>query len=166
MAEITFKGNPVHTVGNLPAVGSKAPAFSLVGTDLSTITLDSYKGKRLVLNIFPSIDTGVCAASARRFNAEASSLQNTVVLNVSKDLPFAHKRFCAAEGLENVSNGSEFRSDAFSANYEVTMTDGSLAGLFSRAVVVVDEGGTVIHAEQVPEITQEPDYEAAIKSLR
>lgn len=166
MANIKFKGNDITTVGELPKVGEQAPAFSVVGGDLSEVKLSDFAGKRLVLNIFPSIDTGICAASARHFNEAASGLDNTVVLNVSKDLPFAQKRFCAAEGLENVQNGSEFKSDAFSSNYKVVMNEGPLAGLFSRAVVVVDEAGKVIYTEQVPEITQEPDYDAALASLK
>lgn len=166
MAQITFKGNPIQTAGSLPKVGEKAPDFTLTSDSLGEIKLSDYAGKRLVLNIFPSIDTGICAASARHFNQDASSLENTVVLNVSKDLPFAQKRFCAAEGLEHVQNGSEFKNLGFSANYHVIMQDGPLAGLFSRAVVVVDENGKVIYTEQVPEIVQEPDYEAAIAALK
>lgn len=165
MATILLGDNQVNTNGDLPAVGSQAPNFSLTGTDLSDLTLSDYAGKRLVLNIFPSIDTGVCAASARRFNQEASSLDNTIVLNVSKDLPFAQKRFCAAEGLENVQNGSEFKDDNFQKVYGVKMVDGRLAGLFSRAVVVIDTDGKVIYTEQVPSIGQEPNYEAAIAAL-
>ncbi|MEZ4722233.1 MAG: thiol peroxidase [Flavobacteriales bacterium] len=166
MATITHRGNEVHTSGNLPQVGQKAPDFKVTGGDLKDIALADFAGKRLVLNIFPSIDTGTCAASVRRFNQEAAGLNNTVVLNVSKDLPFAQKRFCAAEGIENVVNGSEYKNDLFSSNYRVVLSDGALAGLFSRAVVVVDSDGTVIHTEQVPEIGQEPDYEAVIKSLK
>lgn len=165
MATITFKGNEVKTQGDLPEVGSQAPDFSLVGGDLNELKLSDFAGKRLVLNIFPSIDTGICAASARHFNESASGLDNTVVLNVSKDLPFAQKRFCAAEGLENVQNGSEFKDNGFSSNYHVIMEGGPLAGLFSRAVVVIDEEGKVIYTEQVPEIVQEPNYEAALASL-
>lgn len=166
MAQITFKGNPVQTAGSLPKVGEQAPDFTLTSDSLGEIKLSDYAGKRLVLNIFPSIDTGICAASARHFNQDASSLENTVVLNVSKDLPFAQKRFCAAEGLENVKNGSEFKNLGFSSNYHVIMQDGPLAGLFSRAVVVVDENGKVIYTEQVPEIVQEPDYASAIAALK
>ncbi|NQV52128.1 MAG: thiol peroxidase [Flavobacteriales bacterium] len=165
MATINLGDHQIKTAGNLPAVGTKAPSFVLTGTDLADMQLSDFTGKRLVLNIFPSIDTGTCAASARRFNQEASSLENTVVLNVSKDLPFAQKRFCAAEGLENVLNGSEFKSTSFSENYGVTMQEGRLAGLFSRAVVVIDGAGNVLYTEQVPSIGQEPDYEAAISSL-
>lgn len=165
MAQILFKGNPLETTGSLPNVGDQAPDFTLTGDDLSDIKLSDFAGKRLVLNIFPSIDTGICAASARHFNEDASSLENTVVLNVSKDLPFAQKRFCAAEGLENVKNGSEFKGATFTNNYHVIMNGGPLAGLMSRAVVVIDEAGKVIYTEQVPEIVQEPDYAAAIASL-
>ncbi|GAB4378154.1 MAG: thiol peroxidase [Salibacteraceae bacterium] len=166
MATITFKGDKIETAGNLPNVGDKAPDFKLTGIDLVDFGLQKFAGKRLVLNIFPSIDTGICAASAREFNKRATALENTVVLNVSRDLPFAQKRFCAAEGLENVLNGSEFRDEGFSRNYSVKMTSGPLAGLFSRAVVVIDENGKVIYTEQVPEIVQEPDYDAAIAALK
>ncbi len=164
MAQITFQGSPVQTVGELPATGSAVPGFTLVKQDLSETTLDDCKGKKLVLNIFPSIDTGVCALSVKAFNAKAASLKNTVVLCVSMDLPFAQGRFCAAEGIENVVTASAFRS-AFGEHYGVTITDGPLAGLLSRAVVVVDESGNVIYTEQVPEITQEPNYEAALAVL-
>jgi thiol peroxidase len=165
MSKITLKGNEINTVGTLPAVGSVAPAFNLVKSDLSAATLDEFKGKKLVINIFPSLDTGVCAASVRHFNAAASKLENTVVLCVSKDLPFAHSRFCVAEGLQNVVTASDFRGSAFGAEYGVTIADGPLAGLHSRAVVVVNEQGVVTYTEQVPEIAQEPDYEAALKAL-
>jgi thioredoxin-dependent peroxiredoxin len=165
MAQIAFKGNPVHTTGSLPAVGSTAPTFSVTKTDLSETTLGDYKGKKLVLNIFPSIDTPVCAASVRRFNVEATKKPNAAVLCISKDLPFAHKRFCAAEGLENVVSASEYKNDSFSHAYNVKITDGPLAGLLSRAVVVIDETGKVVYTEQVPEITQEPDYAKALAAL-
>lgn len=165
MASITLKGNPVTTVGELPAIGTAAPAFNSVKTDLSECALRGLKGKKVVLNVFPSIDTGVCAASTRRFNKEAGSLDNTVVLCVSVDLPFALGRFCGAEGLEDVVPVSVFRNPEFGSAYGVTIADGPLAGLMSRAVVVVDESGNVIYTEQVPEITQEPDYEAALGSL-
>jgi thiol peroxidase len=165
MATITFKGSAVKTEGNLPTKGSVAPDFKLVKNDLSEVSLKDFAGKKVVLNIFPSIDTGVCAASVRKFNAEASSLSNTVVLCVSRDLPFAHSRFCGAEGLNNVVSASEFRTDQFSKAYGVKMADGPLAGLLSRAVVVVDETGKVVYTEQVPEIAQEPDYSAALKAL-
>jgi thiol peroxidase len=166
MASILFKGNPVNTEGVLPQKGDQAPNFTLTNESMQDIHLADFKGQRLVLNIFPSIDTGICAMSARRFNAEAAGLSNTVVLNVSKDLPFAQKRFCAAEGLSNVKNASEFKGNGFSSSYKVQMTDGIFAGLFSRAVVVINEQGVVVHSEQVPEIVQEPNYAEAIASLK
>lgn len=165
MAKTAFQGNPVSTIGNLPAVGSHAPDFKLVKGDLSEVSLSSLKGKKVVLNIFPSIDTGVCAASVRRFNKEASSLPNTVVLCVSRDLPFASGRFCAAEGLKDVVTASEFRDQEFSKAYGVLITDSAFAGLHARSVVVVDETGKVKYTELVPEITQEPNYAAALKAL-
>ena len=165
MASITLKGNPVTTVGELPAAGNPAPAFSGVKSDLSGFDSADLAGKNVVLNIFPSIDTGVCAASTRRFNEEAGSLENTAVVCVSVDLPFALGRFCGAEGLENVIPVSVFRNPEFGNDYGVTITDGPLAGLLSRAVVVINESGTVVYTEQVPEITQEPNYEAALESL-
>lgn len=165
MADITFQGNPITTVGNLPEKGSQAPAFTLVGTDLSDVTLKDFAGKQLVINIFPSIDTGVCQASVRAFNEKAGGRDNTAVLNVSKDLPFAQERFCAAEGIDNVVSASAFRS-LFGEDYGVTMTAGPLEGLLSRAVVVVDTEGSVVYTEQVPEIGQEPDYEAALGALK
>lgn len=165
MASITLKGNPVSTVGELPETGSSAPAFSALKTDLSECTLTDFAGKKVVLNIFPSIDTGVCAASTHRFNKEAGSLENTVVLCVSVDLPFALGRFCGAEGLDNVVPVSVFRNPEFGSGYGVTIADGALAGLLSRAVVVLDESGKVVYTEQVPEITQEPNYAAALASL-
>jgi thioredoxin-dependent peroxiredoxin len=166
MARITLKGSPIATVGNLPAPGSKAPAFTLTKTDLADTTLADFAGKRIVLNIFPSIDTSICAMSVRRFNAEVSKLDNAVVLCISADLPFAHKRFCGAEGLTNVIPLSTFRHPAFGDLYGVRILDGALAGLLSRTVVVVDEKGIVTSTEQVPEIGQEPDYEKALKALR
>ena len=166
MAKITFKGNPVNTSGSLPRVGSPAPGFKVIKTDLTPMSLSEFKGKKVVLNIFPSLDTAVCAASVRRFNVEATKLANTVVLCISRDLPFAQKRFCAAEGLDNVIPGSEFRDSNFSNAYGVRIVDGPLEGLLSRAVVVVDEKGTVTYTEQVPEITQEPDYDKALAALR
>lgn len=165
MAKITFRGSPVNTQGDLPAVGSKAPDFQLTASDLSDKTLADFQGKKLVLNIFPSIDTGVCAASVRHFNKSASGLENTAVLCISKDLPFAHSRFCAAEGLENVLSLSEFKDSSFSDAYQVKMNDGPLAGLMSRAVVVIGEDGNVKYTEQVPEIGQEPNYEKALSYL-
>ena len=166
MAEITLKGNKIHTYGTLPAVGSKAPDFLLTKTDLADVSLKDFAGKKIVLNIFPSIDTGVCAASVRRFNEEVQKLQDTVVLCASIDLPFAHSRFCGAEGLESVISVSELRKRQFGEDYGVRIIDGPLAGLFSRAIVVIDEKGVVKYTEQVPEIAQEPDYAAALKALR
>ncbi len=155
----------MNSAGSLPAVGSKAPDFELTGLDLGTIRLADFAGKNLVLNIFPSIDTGVCAASVRQFNQRAVSLSNTAVLCVSKDLPFAQKRFCGAEGIENVKMGAEYKNDGFTANYPVKLMDGGLAGLMSRAVVVINAEGTVVHTEQVPDIAQEPDYDKALAAL-
>ena len=166
MAKITLGGNPIETQGDLPAVGSQAPNFELSAADLSLKSLKDYAGKKLVLNIFPSVDTNVCATSVRTFNKEAAALEGVTVINISKDLPFAMKRFCGAEGIENVENLSEFRNQSFSDGYQVSMTSGALAGLFSRAVVVVDEAGKIAHTEQVPEIAQEPNYEAALAALK
>ena len=165
MATITLEGNEIHTVGELPAVGSDAPAFSLTNAELGSASLADYSGKKVVLNIFPSIDTGVCAESTRRFNAAASSLDNTVVLCISADLPFALSRFCGAENLNNVVTLSTFRNPEFGEAYGVRISDGALAGLMSRAVVIVDESGKVVYTEQVPEIVQEPDYDAALTRL-
>ena len=164
MADITFRGTPVTTSGELPAVGAAAPDFTLVGADLSDVTAQGLSGSRVVLNIFPSVDTGVCAASVREFNERAASLEDTTVVCVSKDLPFAQARFCGAEGIENVTMGSAFRS-TFGEDYGLVQNDGPLAGLLSRAVVVLDADGTVLHTEQVPEIGQEPDYDAAVAAL-
>lgn len=166
MSKITLKGNPINTSGVLPAVGSQAPDFVLTKTDLSDISLEDLQGKRVILNIFPSIDTDVCAASVRHFNADANALENTVVLCVSLDLPFAHKRFCGAEGLDNVESVSELRSHDFGEQYGVRIIDGPLAGLLSRSVVVLDENGNVTYTQQVPEIVQEPDYEAVLNAVR
>ena len=158
MATTAFKGNPVNTVGELPAAGAQAPSFDLVGEGLSALTSADVPG-RVVLNIFPSIDTGVCAASVRKFNELAASLDNTTVVNVSQDLPFAQARFCGAEGIDKVKVGSAFRS-TFGEDFGVTM-----AGLLARSVVVIDADGKVLYTELVPEITQEPDYDAAVKAL-
>jgi thiol peroxidase len=166
MAKITLKGNAVNTIGELPKVGSKAPDFKLVKNNLSEGTLSDYKGQRLVLNIFPSLDTSTCAASVRHFNAEASKLENTSVLCISKDLPFAQARFCGAEGLNDVHNLSDFRTGQFGKDYGVEIIDGPLKGLESRAVVVVDEEGTVIYTQQVREIVDEPNYDAALAVLK
>ncbi len=165
MANITFKGNPVHTTGELPAVGASAPDFSLVSSELSEVKLSDYKGKNVVLNIFPSLDTGTCAASVRRFNKEAAALDNTVVLGISADLPFAAGRFCSAEGIKDVVTLSNFRDVAFAKDYGLLMTDGPLKGLLARAVVVVDPEGKVAYTELVPEIAHEPDYHSAINSI-
>jgi thiol peroxidase len=165
MANIKFKGNPAHTNGELPAAGAKAPDFKLVKTDLSEALLTGYAGKNVILNIFPSIDTGVCATSVRKFNTEAAALPNTAVLNVSMDLPFALKRFCGAEGINNVEALSAFRS-SFGKDYGLVMADSPLAGLFSRAVVVISASGKVLYTEQVADITSEPNYEAALKAIR
>lgn len=164
MAEITLKGSPVHTVGDLPAVGQDAPEFTLVASDLSERSLKDYQGKRLVLNVFPSVDTPTCATSVRQFNQKAADVENTVVLCVSKDLPFALSRFCGAEGLENVASLSAFRS-SFGKDYGLEMRTGPLQGLLSRAVLVLDGEGKVIYREQVPEIADEPDYASAIAAL-
>ena len=164
MATITLKGNPIPTSGELPAVGSTAPDFALVRTDMAEVKLGTYTGKKKVLNIFPSVDTPVCAASVRTFNQKAAGRGGVVVLNVSADLPFAHKRFCAAEGIQNVESLSTFRG-SFSKDYGVTIAAGPLAGLCARAVVVLDEGNRVVYCELVPEIAQEPNYEAALAAL-
>ncbi len=165
MAQITLKGQPIETVGELPPVGSIAPDFTLTQVDLNDISLADFKGQRLVLNIFPSIDTGICAASVRHFNQLASSLQNTRVLCISADLPFAQKRFCGAEGLDKVLMLSSFRHDVFGSAYGVTVKTGPLRGLLSRAVVVIDQNGRISYQQQVPEIGQEPDYDSALQVL-
>lgn len=166
MAQITLKGNTVNTVGQLPKVGSKAPDFQLTATDLSTKTLADFKGEQLVLNIFPSIDTGTCAQSVRTFNQKASSLENTKVLCISKDLPFAMARFCGAEGLENVINLSDFKNGNFGKAYGLTIADSPLEALHSRCIVVIDKNGIITHTEQVGEIVDEPNYSEAIASLQ
>lgn len=165
MARFTLKGNPFNTVGELPALGSAGPDFHLVKTDLGELTLGALKGQRVVLNIFPSLDTDVCAASVRRFNAEAAGLANTSVVCVSMDLPFAHKRFCTTEGLERVISASDFREGSFGRAYGVRIADGPLAGLLARSVVVLDAAGKVIHSQLVPETVTEPDYAAALAVL-
>jgi thiol peroxidase len=163
MAQITLRGNPINTAGELPAVGAKAPAFSLTGGDLAAVTSEQFNGKPLVLNIFPSVDTPVCATSVRTFNERVAGGGATVV-NVSKDLPFAQARFCGAEGIENVSTASAFR-DSFGEDYGVTISDGPMAGLLARAVVVIGADGNVAYTELVPEIAQEPDYDAALAAV-
>jgi thiol peroxidase len=160
MAQITLRGNPINTVGELPAVGSPAPSFTLTGTDLGEVTSDQFSGKPFVLNVFPSVDTPVCSSSVRAFNERAAS-SGTAVLCVSKDLPFAQKRFCGAEGIEHVITASAFR-DSFGEDYGITITDGPMAGLLGRAVIVVGADGNVAYTELVPEIGQEPDYDAAV----
>jgi thiol peroxidase len=165
MAKITFKGNPVNTSGNLPAKGTQAPDFKLVKSDLGNLTLSEMKGKKLILNIFPSLDTSVCATSVRKFNQMAADKKNTAVLCISKDLPFAHTRFCTTEGIKNVITLSGFRDSAFGKSYGVDTTDGPLAGLYARSVVVVDETGKVVYSQLVPETTQEPDYDSALAAL-
>ena len=165
MASITLGGNPIHTSGSLPQVGTMAPEFQLVNSDLAIVSLADYKGSKVVLNIFPSIDTGTCATSVRTFNAKASTLANTKVLCISRDLPFAQKRFCGAEGLENVENLSDFKDGSFGKSYGLEITDSVLAGLHSRVVIVLDENGVVTYSEQVPEIANEPNYENALATL-
>ena len=165
MANITLHDNPVTTVGNLPDVGSNVKDFNLVNVELKPKSNQDYAGKKMIFNIFPSIDTGVCQAAARKFNEEAAKLDNTVVLNVSKDLPFALNRFCAAEGLDNVESLSDYRG-TFGNDYGVQIADSPMEGLLSRAVIVADENGKVLYTEQVPEIAQEPNYEAALNALK
>ena len=165
MAVVTLGGNPVKTSGELPTIGSKAPEFKLIKNDLSIATLTDYKGRKLILNIFPSIDTGTCAASVRKFNESASSLNNTTVLCISRDLPFAQKRFCGAEGLENVETLSDFNTGNFGEEYGLEIIEGVFTGLHSRVVLIVDENGIVKYTEQVSEIADEPNYDAALASL-
>ena len=166
MATVTFKGQDVKTSGELPAVGTKAPDFTLTKNDLTDTTLADYAAKRIVMNIFPSLDTSVCAMSVRRFNEEAAALRNTVVLCISEDLPFAQGRFCGAGEIENVTTLSAYRYRAFANNYGVRILYGPLKSLMARVVIVIDQMGRVIYTEQVPEISQEPDYEAALAMLR
>jgi thiol peroxidase len=166
MAKITFKGNTFNTSGDLIKQGSLAPEFTLTGSDLSEISLKKYAGKKIILNIFPSIDTSICAKSVRKFNQEAGNLDNAIVLCISADLPFAQSRFCGAEGLTNVVTLSTFRNNQFGDLYGVRMTDGPLAGLLSRAVVIIGTDGKVIYSQLVPEIAQEPDYNAALNAVR
>lgn len=165
MAQITFQGKPLDTVGSLPAVGSQAPSFELVNGDLAEVDLNQFKGRKIILNIFPSIDTPTCATSVRQFNEKSSQIGNVAILCVSADLPFAQGRFCGAEGLDNVVPVSSFRS-SFGQDYGVAIAQGPLAGLLSRAVVVIDETGKVIYAQQVSELADEPDYEAALQHVR
>lgn len=165
MAEVTLKGNPIHTLGDLPSVGSKAPDFELAADNLSDKTLNDYSGSRVIMNIFHSIDTGVCAASVRQFNEKANKLDNTKILCISKDLPFALARFCGAEGLDNVEVLSDFRDGNFGTNYNLTYIDGPIRGLLARSIIVLDENGTVLHTEQVQEVVEEPNYKAALEAL-
>ena len=165
MARITLKGNPVNTLGEIPQKGTKALNFKLVKNDLSDATLENYTGKRKILNIFPSLDTATCAMSVRKFNVDAAKLNNTVVLCISADLPFAQKRFCGAEGITNVETLSTFRH-TFADDYRLVIMDGALAGLCSRVVIVLDENNIVLYSEQVPEITNEPNYETALAVLK
>ena len=165
MASITLGGNPIHTSGELPKIGSKLADFQLVKNDLSVASLSDFAGTKLVLNIFPSIDTGTCATSVRKFNESASKLDNTKVLCISRDLPFAQKRFCGAEGIENVINLSDFKDGSFGKTNGLEIVDSVLTGLHSRAIIVVDATGTVVYTEQVPEIANEPNYEAALAAL-
>ena len=165
MANVTLGGTPVETIGNLPAVGSKAPDFRLTGTDLADKSLSDFNNSKLVLNIFPSVDTGTCAQSIRTFNEKASALENTKVLCISKDLPFAMARFCGAEGIENVESFSDYKTGNLGKDYGLTFTTGAFETLLSRCIVVIDTDGTILHTEQVGEIADEPNYEAALKSL-
>ena len=166
MANITLQGNLIHTNGELPTKGQTAPDFVLTGKDLSDIHLKDFGGKKVILNIFPSLDTSVCAASVRRFNKEAGSLENTVVLAVSRDLPFAHERFCTAEGIDNVVTLSEMRNYTFGDRYGIRIIEGPLKGLLARSIVIIDEEGVIKYTQLVPEITKEPDYEDALKNLQ
>jgi len=165
MSTVTLAGNPIHLAGQFPKVGDAAPSFTLVGTDLADVSLKDYAGKRKVLNIVPSLDTPVCQTSTRKFNERAGAGHNTVVLVIAADLPFAMKRFCETEGLKNVVSLSTMRGREFMANYGVEIIDGPLAGITARAVVVLDEHDKVVHAELVPEIKQEPNYDAALAVL-
>jgi len=166
MAELTLHNEKIKTIGELPKVGEKAPVFKMIKNDLSTVKLNHYKGKKLILNIFPSIDTGTCAQSVREFNKQASELENTKVLCISRDLPFAQARFCGAEGLDNVETLSDFNQGKFGKNYKLTIKNGPLKNLFSRVVIVLDENHKIIYTEQVQEITDEPNYKKALDSLK
>lgn len=165
MAKITLKGNPVNSFGELPAKGSKAPAFRLVKSDLGELTLEELKGKKVILNISPSLDTGICATALRKFNQLAANMDNTVVLAITKDLPFAHDRFCSTEGITNVTTLSGFRDSAFGKDYGVEIVDGAFTGLYARSIVIIDGQGIVKYTQQVPEIAQEPDYDSALAAL-
>lgn len=165
MAQVTLKGNPINTVGDLPGEGSRAPDFTLVGKDLAEVSLVDFAGRKKVLNISPSIDTSVCALSVKKFNQAAAGVTDTVIMYISKDLPFAMNRFCGAEGIESVVTLSAFRDDAFGRDYGLELMDGPLKGLFARAILVLDESDRVIYGELVPEIAQEPDYDKALAAL-
>ncbi|MDQ1332581.1 MAG: thioredoxin-dependent peroxiredoxin [Bacteroidota bacterium] len=165
MAKITLKGNPTNTSGNLPVKGCRAPDFSLVKSDMSTLKLSDLTGKKIVLNISPSLDTSVCAASVRKFNQMAAGMTNTVVLAITKDLPYAHNRFCTTEGIKNVITLSGFRDTAFGKAYGIDIIDGPMSGLYARSVVIIDETGHVVYNQLVSEIVQEPDYDSALKAL-
>ncbi len=166
MTKITLKGNPINTIGNLPKTGSKAKKFTMIGNDLSKVKLKDFKSQRIVLNIFPSLDTGTCAASVREFNKRAADLENTKVLCISRDLPFAQARFCGAEGIKNVITISDFNKGKFGKKYGLTIKNGPLANLFSRAIIVLDKEHKIIYTEQVSEIVDEPNYEKALKALK
>lgn len=165
MAKITLRGNPVNTSGTLPVIGTKAPGFTLVKSDLSQLSLEELKGKKVILNISPSLDTGICATAVRKFNQLAAGSANAVVLAITKDLPFAHGRFCSTEGINNVVTLSGFRDSDFGKAYGVDILDGPMAGLYARSIVVIDEKGNVVYNELVPEIAQEPDYDSALAAL-
>jgi thioredoxin-dependent peroxiredoxin len=165
MAKITLKGNPINTSGNLPEKGSQAPEFTLVKSDLGSLSLNELKGRKVILNISPSLDTSVCATSVRKFNELAAAMKNTQVIAITKDLPFSHKRFCSTEGINNVTTLSGFRDSAFGKAYGVDIIDGPMAGLYARSIVVIDETGKVVYNQLVPETTQEPDYDSALKAL-
>ena len=165
MATITLGGTPVHTLGDLPAIGSKAPDAELVKSDMSRVNLSDFRGKKVLMNIFPSVNTGVCSQSVRQFNQEAAELPDTVVLCISRDLPFAQDQFCAAEGIENVIMLSDYRDASFGKAYQLLMTDGGFEALLSRVVIALDPDGNVIYTEQVPEIGEEPNYKAALEAL-
>lgn len=166
MASITLQGNAINTIGKLPEVGSNLKDFELIKNDLSVASLKDFAGSKLVLNIFPSLDTGTCATSVRKFNKEAASLDNTKVLCISRDLPFAQGRFCGAEGIENAITLSDFKTGQFGKDFQLEVQDGPLAGLHSRVVIVADESGKIVYTEQVPEIVDEPNYDAAISALK
>lgn len=166
MATITFKGSPLQTIGTIPAAGSAAPDFSLCNTDLQDVGLDAFAGKKKIISIVPSLDTGICAMSAVRFNKEVGALGDTVIINISADLPFAAKRFCDAEKLGHIISLSTFRSPDFGSTYGVTIAEGPLKGILSRAVLVLDQNNKVVYADQVPEIAQEPDYDAVLAAVK